>query len=99
MWNVVIEPTEVTDFEDYLKSAPDKMIFIGSYNSDGSQYVWTEPQELVRNHSINKYKNSLKDIVEYDENGDETSKRRPTENEALNTQVNKVYGWNDRNIQ
>ena len=64
----------------------------------GEQYIWTEPGETSRNHSISKYKSMLRDVVEYDEEGVEISRRRPTETEALNTQVNKISGYNDREI-
>ena len=99
MYFTLIEPEAVTSLENALQQPPLKMIVAGSFNEDGTQYIWTEPTEINRNHSINKYKNKLKDVVEYDENGDEVSRRRPTELEALNTQVNKVYGWNNRTLE
>jgi len=71
---------------------------IGSYNLDGSQYIWTAAGETSRNHSISKYKSMLRDVVEYDIEGVEISRRRPTESEALNTQVNKIAGYNDRQL-
>ena len=94
----LIEPELVSDLEDALKQPPLKMSFVGSYKMNGEQYIWTKPKERQRNHSINKYKNGLKDVVEYDEDGEETSRRRPNENEALDTQVNKIFGWNDREL-
>jgi len=96
IWNTLIESTMVSAFEDALKQAPLKMTFIGSYNQDGSQFIWTEPTETSRNHSINKYKNKLKDVIEYDENGEPINSHRPSDEEALNTQVNKIYGLSDR---
>ena len=93
---VLLEVDEVDALEDALKQPPLKMDYVGTYNVDGTQYVWTDPQTIQRNHSINKYKNTLNDIVEYDENGEEINRRRPTESEALNTQVNKIAGYNDR---
>jgi len=95
-WMVVCMPEDVTILEEGLKLPPLRLVIIGTYNEDGSQYIWTLPQEIQRNHSINKYKTKLKDIKEYDEEGNETSSRRPTEAEALNTQVNNIYGWNKR---
>ena len=75
-WLLLIEPEQVTELEDALKQPPLRMGVIGSYNTDGTQYIWTKPQEIHRNHSINKYKNQLKG--------------NPTEQEALNKQVLRV---------
>jgi len=92
----LIEPEKVTAFITALKKPPLRFTMIGSYYLSGEQYIWTEPTETSRNHSINKYKSMLRDKVEYDIEGVEISKRRPTETEALNTQVNKIAGYNDR---
>lgn len=70
---------------------------VGTYNEDGSQYQWGNPNSN-RHHNIDKYRGKLKDVVEYDENGEETGSHPPTETEALATQVNKIYGWNDRTL-
>ena len=80
----VLEVNEVDTLENALKQPPLKMDFIGTYNMDGTQYIWTEPGSIQRNHSINKYKNSLKG--------------EPTEEEALEIQVNKISGKPDRII-
>ena len=88
----LIEPERVGEFETALKLPPLRFDVIGSYNRDGSQYIWTEPTEKKWNHSINKYKNSLNDIP--DGNG---GFRPPTTAEALNIQVNKISGDGDRN--
>ena len=45
-----------------------------------------------------RYKNSLNDIVEYDDEGIETSRRRPTDEEAKNTQVNSFSGQEPRDL-
>ena len=94
----LIEPENVTAFIAALKQPPLKLTIIGSYNMDGSQYLWTEAGETSRNHSISKYKSMLRDKVEYDIEGVEISRRRPTDAEALNTQVNKIAGYNDRQL-
>ena len=94
----LIEPENVTAFITALKQPPLKLTIIGSYNMDGSQYIWTESGETSRNHSINKYKSMLRDKVEYDIEGVEISRRRPTEAEAKTTQVNKIAGYNDRQL-
>ena len=94
----LIEPENVTAFIVALKQPPLKLTIIGSYNMDGSQYIWTAAGETSRNHSISKYKSMLRDKVEYDAEGVEISRRRPTDAEALNTQVNKIAGYNDRQL-
>ena len=94
----LIEPEKVTEFITALKKPPLRFNMIGSYNMDGSQYIWTESGETSRNHSINKYKSMLRDKIEYDIEGVEISRRRPTDAEALNTQVNKIAGYNDRQL-
>lgn len=93
----LIEPEKVQEFVDALKIPPLRFDMIGSYNIDGTQYIWTnETGNISWNHSINKYKAKLKDIVEYDEEGNEVSRRQPTQEEALNTQVNKISGHGNR---
>ena len=94
----LIEPENVTAFIAALKQPPLKLTIIGSYNMDGSQYIWTAAGETSRNHSINKYKSMLRDKVEYNIEGVEISRMRPTDAEALNTQVNKIAGYNDRQL-
>ena len=71
---------------------------IGSYYLSGEQYIWTAAGETSRNHSINKYKSMLRDRVECDIEGVEISRRRPTEAEAKTTRVNKIAGYNDRQL-
>lgn len=95
----LIEPEKVKGFSDALKQPPLRFDMIGSYNMDGSQYTWTnETGNISWNHSINKYKSNLRDMVEYDEEGNEVSRRRPTAEEALNTQVNLIAGWGERSL-
>ena len=94
----LIEPKKVTEFIAALKKPPLRFTMIGSYYLSGEQYIWTEPGETSRNHSINKYKSMLRDKVEYDAEGVEISRRRPTEAEAKTTQVNKIAGYNDRQL-
>ena len=82
MYLTLLPANEVSNLDDLLKQPPLKMEVVGTYNLDGSQYVWTEPTETKWNHSINKYKNKLR--------GDYT------EGEAQNRQVNKIAGYPDR---
>ena len=85
MYLTLLPANEVGDLEDLLKQPPLKMEVVGTYNLDGTQYVWTEPGETKWNHSINKYKNKLRG--EY------------TEEEAANRQVNKIAGYPDRILE
>lgn len=95
----LIAPEMVADFVAALKQPPLRFEMIGSYNMDGTQYIWDATTGQVSwNHSINKYKSKLKDVVAYDEEGVEISRRRPTTAEASNTQVNKIMGWSDREL-
>jgi len=94
----LIEPEKVTAFITALKKPPLRFTMIGSYNMDGSQYIWTAAGETSRNHSISRYKSMLRDKVEYDAEGVEISRRRPTTAEAKTTQVNKIAGYNDRQL-
>ena len=85
------------DSVDYLESlvlAQGELKYIGCWNNDGSIFNWEA--ETHRNYSLEKYHNQLSDIVEYNENGEEISRRRPTETEALNTQVSKISGCANR---
>ena len=86
MYLTVLEADKVTELEDALKQPPLKMTFVGTYNEDGSQYIWTEPTEIQRNHSISKYKNKLINGSDY------------TDEQAKQIQVNKIYGYNDREL-
>ena len=94
----LIEPENVTAFISVLKQPPLRFTMIGSYYLSGEQYIWTASGETSRNHSISKYKSMLRDKVEYDIEGVEISRRRPTTAEAKTTQVNKIAGYNDRQL-
>ena len=94
----LIEPEQVTAFIAALKQPPLRFTMIGSYYLSGEQYIWTKAGETSRNHSISKYKSMLRDVITYDTEGTEISRRRPTDAEALNTQVNKIAGYNDRQL-
>ena len=98
MYLTLLDADKVTELEDALKQPPLKMSFVGTYNLDGSQYIWTEPTEKQRNHSISKYKNKLNNKKTYHENGDVIEDRPYTTAEAKQVQVNKIYGHNDREL-
>jgi hypothetical protein len=99
MYLVLIEAERVTELEDALKQPPLKMEFVGSYNIDGSRYIWTSPTEIQRNHSINKYKDKLRNYIVYDEDGEIIEDRPYTIEEAKSVQVNKIYGNSDRILE
>jgi len=53
---------------------------------------WEQEIEIYHTFNLEQYTYYLNDIVTYDENMQETSRRRPTEEEAQNTQVNR-FAW------
>ena len=67
---------------------------IGTYNLDGTQYLWGT--EVSRNHTIQKYTNKLRHKITYDEDGNIITDEPYTESEALNKQVNLIYGHPNR---
>lgn len=94
----LIETDKVSELEDALDQAGLKLGFVGSYNMDGSQFIWTEPTEIKRNHTISNYKSALRNKITRDENGEVTSDIPYTEVEAKDVQVLKIYGLNDRDL-
>jgi len=86
------EPDDFDALEIEMEAQTDVFI-VGAYNMDGTQYIYGNSN---RNHTVTKYKGKLKDVIEYDEDGEVTGSHPPTEIEALNTQVNKIYGHNNR---
>ena len=86
------EPDDFDALEIEMEAQTD-VFKVGAYNMDGTQYIYGNPN---RNHTVTKYKGKLKDVIEYDEDGEVTGSHPPTEIEALNTQVNKIYGHNNR---
>ena len=70
---------EADDFDalEQEMEAIDDVFVTGTYNEDGTQYKWGNPNSN-RHHNITKYKDHLKG--------------NPTESEALDTQVNLIYG-------
>ena len=92
----LIEADKVTEFEDALKQSPLKMEFVGSYEMSGEQYIWTEPTESQRNHSINKYKNKLRPRNVWNEETEEFEEVEYTETTALGRQVNQILGYPKR---
>ena len=98
-WLLVLNDKDDFDALEQALEAEGDLIIIGTYNVDGSQYQWFEQGQANRNHSFAKYKEQLKDVIDYDENGEPIGSHPPTDEEAENTQVNKVFGWGDRVIE
>ena len=91
---ILNEKDDFDDVEAALEATGDDLIVIGVYDENGQQIVWQEQGKASRNHSLAKYKEALNDIVEEGENP-----RRPTDEEALSTQVNNIFGWQVRDLQ
>ena len=94
----IIDSEEVTNLQEDLNTPLATMNYIGSYYMDGVQFIWTEPTELDRNHSMIKYKAALDNIVIFDDNNNIIVDRRPTMLEAEHTQVTLIAGYPDRII-
>jgi hypothetical protein len=92
-WLLIIN--EKDDFDDIEQAIEDEgdVLIVGSYNMDGSQYTWDNPN---RNHTIQKYHGKLKPKKVYNEQTDEYDEIPYTEEEALNVQVNLIYGQPNR---
>lgn len=96
-WLLILnDKDDFDDLEQALEEEGD-IIIIGTYNMDGSQYQWFNKPN--NNHSFAKYKEQLKDVIDYDENGEPIGSHPPSDEDAENTQVNKVFGWGDRVIE
>lgn len=95
-WMLVLDDKDDFDALEVALEAEGGLIIIGTYNKDGSQYEWFNQGKANRNHTLAKYHDKLNDVIDYDENGDPIGSHPPTEAEALETQVNKVFGWGNR---
>ena len=89
------EPDDFDALEQEMEDQDD-VFKVGAYNMDGTHYIYGNPN---KNHTINKYKGKLKDVIDYDEEGNPIGSHPPTVAEALETQVNKIYGYaSDRTL-
>ena len=86
------EPDQLDALEIAMENQTDVTI-TGAFNMDGSVYLYGNG---VRDYTIAKYRGKLKDVVEYDENGEVTGSHPPSEVEALNTQCNLIAGHPSR---
>ena len=88
------EPDHLDALETAMEDQTDVTI-TGAFKMDGSVYLYGNGK---KDYTKTKYRGKLKDIVEYDDNGEEVNRRRPTETEAVNTQVNLIAGHPQRKL-
>ena len=86
------EPDELDALETAMEDQTDVTI-TGAFNMDGSVYLYGNG---VRDYTLTKYRGKLKDVIEYDENGEVIGSHAPSEVEALNTQCNLIAGYPNR---
>jgi len=96
VWMIALKVADDWDSLELAMEAVDDVTVIGTYNQDGSQYLWGNATS--RNHTIQKYHGKLRNKKEYDEDGNLITDVPYTEAEALNVQVNKFWGWSDREL-
>ena len=97
-YSVLGLPEQAVALEEYLNAGEDEVGFIGSWNLDGTIYVWEEEDSEHRNYSPQKYLDALADYTDKDEDGNviEGSERRPSMEEAIVHHVSKVSGCPNR---
>lgn len=69
-------------------------------NSEGEDvldYI-EEEDDSSKNHTLKKWKDQLRDIITYDENGDPNGTRKPTDEDAANMQAGSIYGWMEKEL-
>ncbi len=96
VWLVGLQDADDFDALELVMETQNDVAVIGTYNKDGSQYLWGT--EVSRNHTIQKYHAQLNNKKEYDEDGNLIVDEPYTEAEAVNVQVNKFYGWENRQL-
>ena len=94
-WLLLIN--EKDDFDDIEQAIEDEgdVLIVGSYNMNGTQYEWNNSN---RNHTIQKYHGKLKPKKVYNEQTEEYDEVPYTELEAVNVQVNLIYGHPNREL-
>ena len=92
---IVKEPDNFDSIELAMEALNDVLV-IGTYNQDGSQYLWGN--EVSRNHTTNKYHARLRNHITYDEEGNILTDLPYTLEESKSVQVNRFYGWTPRNL-
>ena len=97
-WLILIN--EKDDFDAIEQAIEDlgDVEIVGSYNMDGSQFIWINPNSN-RNHTITKYKNKLNPKEVWNEQSQDYDYIPYTEITALEKQVNLVYGHPKRNLE
>ena len=85
------ELDQAQELETALNVDGNELEYIGVWNDDGTINDYG-------NYTIQKYRDALNDVVEYDDNDEEISRKRPTLAQARLTQVNNIAGYPDRII-
>jgi len=98
-WLLLLNNKDEWDAIEVALEAVGGMIIVGTYNVDGSQYIWFEQGKAGLNHTLAKYQAQLNDVIDYDDNNEPIGSHPATEAEALNTQVNKIFGWGNRQLE
>ncbi len=96
VWMIGLQQPDDFDALETAMEVVNDVSVIGTYNEDGTQFLWGT--EVSRNHTIQKYHAQLNNRKEYDVDGNLIVDVPYTETEALNVQVNKFYGWSNRNL-
>ncbi len=96
VWMVGLQDADNFDALEIAMEVVNDVTVIGTYNEDGSQYLWGV--EVSRNHTIQKYHAQLNNRKEYDDDGNMTLDVPYTETEALSVQVGNFYGWTNRSL-
>ena len=90
-WLLVINEKDDFDLIETLAESYGDIHIIGTYNLDGTQYQWVNPNSN-RNHTIAKYTNKLKPKKVWNEQSQNYDEIPYTEITALDKQVNLIYG-------
>lgn len=102
-YNIIVETLEyfevIYDAIEPLK----KIEVIGAYDINGNLLEWVDDGDTVKNkkdrkHTKEKYKAKLKPKKLFNENGEPIGEEPYSLEESVLIQVNKFYGFKDRNI-
>lgn len=80
---------QAQSLEEALNVDGNELEYIGVWNDDGTINDYG-------GYTIQKYRDDLNDVIEYDDEGEEVSRKRPTLAQARLTQVNNIAGYPDR---
>lgn len=92
---VLLNQADDFDALELAMESVNDVFVIGTYNMDGSHYIWGNGN---RNHSTPKYHGKLKNKKEYDSQGNVVVDTPYTEEESKSVQVCRFMGWNERKL-